>query len=286
MTLHAALLLILSIVLSSGRNLFSKSISTVQSKTKTFYLLQAVIFGSGFVPLIFAADISSVSVITIILAVIYGLLLITAQWNYTIALQHGNVGVCATVYSLGFILPTLSGTIFWNEELSFLRGLGIITVIPAIILSGKSKGNGVGGNRYFLPLMMAMLSSGGLGIMQKVQQRTSYASERSEFVLLSFLIAAVLSLTRSFFAEKQEEIRITKKQVSFAAATGVCFAVCNLLNTTLAGLLDSAVLFPLLNVGTILFSLAMSVFMYGEKINRRTACILALGIGAIVLISM
>lgn len=167
-----------------------------------------------------------------------------------------------------------------------MRGLGIITVIPAIILSGKSKGNGVGGNRYFLPLMMAMLSSGGLGIMQKVQQRTSYASERSEFVLLSFLIAAVLSLTRSFFAEKQEEIRITKKQVSFAAATGVCFAVCNLLNTTLAGLLDSAVLFPLLNVGTILFSLAMSVFMYGEKINRRTACILALGIGAIVLISM
>ena len=58
------------------------------------------------------------------------------------------------------------------------------------------------------------------------------------------------------------------------------------MNTYLAGVLDSAVLFPILNIGTILVSLLLSVIIYKEKIDRRDVLILILGILAIILVNL
>jgi hypothetical protein len=121
---------------------------------------------------------SSVSPITVLYAVIYGALLIFAQWFYTAALTEGNTALCSTVYSLGFILPTLSGAVFWSEPFSVLDGIGILLAASAIVVSGirKSGCEEKGRYRFFLPLIIAMLASGGLGIVQKVQQSSAYAS--------------------------------------------------------------------------------------------------------------
>lgn len=286
MDLYSGALLLLSIILSTGRNIFSKSISKIPAKTKNFYRMQAVLFLCGCLVLLFDKSVYILpSMATVIMAVVYGLLLISAQWNYTAALQSGAVGLCSTVYSLGFIVPTISGALFWNEKLTFLRILGVFLVIPAIIISGSSKGGKSGENKYFLPLILAMLSSGGLGIMQKVQQSSSAASEKSAFILIAFIIAGAFSLIRSTFAVKNDA-NVEKNQIAFSALIGLCFAGCNLLNTILAGLLDSAVFFPTLNIGSIIISLIIGLIAFGEKLNRKTVIVLIIGIVSILLISL
>lgn len=66
----------------------------------------------------------------------------------------------------------------------------------------------------------------------------------------------------------------------------MAFALSNLLNTILAGKLDSAVFFPVLNVGTIIFSLLLGMVLYKEKFTRKDTAALSLGIISILLITL
>lgn len=94
-----------------------------------------------------------------------------------------------------------------------------------------------------------------------------------------------MSLMRAMLSEKGD-VKLTKRHIGFAAAVGLCFSICNLLNTVLAGMLDTAVFFPLLNVGSILASLVLSVLIFRERPNKKTATVLILGIAAILLINI
>ena len=60
-------------------------------------------------------DLGSVSVITMVYGVVYGILLIVSQWAFAFSLKTGSAAVCAVIYALGFIFPTLSGAVFWGE---------------------------------------------------------------------------------------------------------------------------------------------------------------------------
>ncbi len=281
-------LLILSVVLGTVRNLLSKNISEMSFGSKSFFSSQASIFLAGSIALILLSGnfFGNVSVLTFCYALIYGMLLLLAQWCYTSALKNGKISVCSTVYSLGFIFPTISGCLLWNEQISVFDIIGILTVIPAIIISGmkKSENKQSAGNNYIIPIIIAMMSSGGLGIMQKVQQNSSYPEQRTAFVVLAFLFAGIVSFLCSLFVKSDSE-KILNKKILPAAGVGIAFGCCNLLNTTLAGLLDSAVLFPVLNIGTILFSLITGIIFFKERLKNKDIVVLILGIISIILIS-
>ena len=284
------LLLCLSIILSGVRNILSKGISELKFGTKQFFFTQACIFICGSLVLIFITNPSfeAVALLTLIYAVIYSILLLSAQYCYTSALKKGNIGICSVIYSLGFIFPTLSGSLFWNEELTGMNIIGILMVIPTIVVSGmpsSQSGQQKNINTYIFPLIFAMLSSGGLGIIQKVQQNSPYPEQRNFFVILAFALAGIVSLLISLFAKRETQMKIGKKLI-FGIGIGTAFGVCNLLNTILAGQLNSAVFFPVFNIGTILFSIASGVICYKEKISKKDLTVLLLGIISILLITI
>ncbi len=285
----SVILLLTSVALSAGRNLLSKSVSDFSFGTRSFCYIQCTTFICGCIALILfnGKSLTSVAPLTLGYALIYGLLLLSAQWFYTVALKKGTTGVCSTVYSLGFILPTISGAVFWNESITLFNLLGILCVIPAIIISGTKGSNATAavGRGYIFPLVTAMLSSGGLGIMQKVQQASSYADEKAAFVLVAFAFAGLASLL-FVLPSKQSNQRLTCKKLLSAAGVGVCFGCCNLLNTTLAGRLDSAVFFPLQNISVILLSLILGIIIYKERLRLREASVLILGIASILLFNI
>ena len=281
----------LSIILSSVRNILSKGVSELKFGTKQFFLTQACIFICGSLILIFFTNHSfeCPALLTLFYAMVYSILLLSAQYCYTCALKKGNVGICSTIYSLGFIFPTLSGSLFWNERLTELNIIGILMVVPTIIVSGmpaSKNGQQKNINTYIIPLISAMLSSGGLGIMQKVQQNSHYPEQKNFFVISAFALAGTISFLISLFAKREPQIKIGRKKLIFGAGIGVAFGLCNLLNTILAGQLDSAVFFPVLNIGTIFFSIVSGIIFYKEKISRNDLIAFLLGIISILLITI
>ncbi len=283
------LLLGLSVVLSTGRNLLSKNLSDVQFGTKPFFLCQGALFLCGSAALVLFGKISFNAVVyqTLIYATVYAVLLIFAQWFYTTSLGKGNTALCSTVYSLGFIFPTLSGAMLWEEPLSFLDFLGILCAISAVIVSGvkPQSREKTAKSYYFIPLVIAMLASGGLGIVQKLQQKSAYAEQKSVFLLIAFLLAAGISLLFALVTRKGDVNPVRPKKLAVAAGVGLFFGCCNLLNTSLAGLLDSAIFFPTLNIGVILFSMICGVIFFKEKILKKEISVLILGGLSILLLN-
>ena len=117
--------------------------------------------------------------------------------------------------------------------------------------------------------------------MQKVQQSSSAAEEKTMFLLIAFVFAFFCSFI-AFLLCREKETFDTKNAV-YPAVAGLCFGGANFCNTVLAGNMKSAVFFPLQNVSTILVSTLFGIVIFKEKITPKTAVILMLGIVVIVL---
>ena len=289
MDIFSALLLLLSATLASVRNVLIKGFSKFSFKNREFFGLQAAVFGVGSLALLIVNLISfdGFSVYTLLLALVYGVMLLCAQWFYTIALSNGKTAICATLYSFGFLIPTLSGAIFWHEKITVFGYLGILIIIPVLILSGMGKKDSTKENNpkaYLPPVIIALICSGGLGVVQKIQQKSAYAGQSKLFVLFAFAFCFVVSLLFFLFFKKGDT-KIQARNLSACSVVGIFFATCNILNTYLAGKLDSAIFFPLLNIGSILFSLLFGFIIYREKLTKKDIAILLLSATAIVLVN-
>ena len=284
------LLLILSIVCSTARAVFSKKLGAISGGKYSFYITQTVLFAVSAV-VIFVLNMKSIghpSETAVLFALAYGILTVLSQWMYTIALTRAPVSVSAMVYSFGFIIPTIFGTIVWRERVHALKIISILLCICTIILTSLKNDDSKKLHGLPFSLIIAMLSSGGLGVVQKFQQKTAARDETGIFLFLAFVLAAFLSLTASLVHRKEAEhtICIDSALAFYIIFVGISMAVANTANTLLAGLLPSAVVFPIVNVGVILASLAVSVIILREKISKNQIVAFVLGVMAILLFNL
>lgn len=278
------LFLLISVFLSSARSLFSKKTALKSNGNSNFFFLQTVLFFSATL-ILFLFNVTAlrvVSTLTLLLGIIYGILLILSQWMYTFALKYGNTSVCTVIYSLGFIIPTLFGAIVWSEKFTVLNGIGIAVVVFAIIMTAQ-KENAQNSCKNFIPFaVLAMLFSGGLGVMQKIEQKSSVYEEKAAFLIIAFLVAFIIS----FCTMIKEKEKPCFSYILYPSLTGVCFGGANFFNTALAGRMNSAVFFPLQNISTILLSTLFSVFLFKEKLTERNIFVIILGITAVIIFSI
>lgn len=283
------LLLTLDIALATGRNLLSKRMSDAAFGTSAFFLRQCILFGFGALALLLFGDARwhLPAPQTILFAVFYALLLIGAQWCYTVALGGGGTALCSTVYSMGFILPTLFGFFLGEDAFSVWKSIGIVCAVATVLCAGISPKRTHVSHKthFFLPLLAAMLSSGGLGILQKLWQTTPVASEKTSFLLLAFLLATGVSAIAACAARRDHAVCAELSSFASAAGIGIAFGSCNLLNTALAGMLPGLIFFPTLNIGTILLSLICGVLIYRDPVRKSTVSVLLLGAASILLIT-
>ena len=290
MSFEALLLLMLSVSISTGRNIISKKTAIGVDKKADFYFYQSILFCAGLILITLTGvwNFKITSYLTVLYGVIYGVLLILSQWMFTLSMKTGNASVCTVVYSLGFIFPTVLGSIAWGDDFTSLNGVGLALAVCTIVLSAisKDKVDPVGGangekstkkDLSFVPyILVAMLASGGLGIMQQVQQKSIVSGERDAFLIIAFFIATLVSFV--FFICHRQKPTIYKDQIVYTSATGLCFGGANVLNTILAGMVKSAVLFPVLNVSVILLCLVLSLIIFKERLTLTKAGVIALSI--------
>lgn len=285
------LLLVASIFLATGRSILSKKISSATANVKLFFLFQGFLFLLGMVAIIFFdfSLFSHISKTTILYGLIYGVLLVGSQWLFTLALNFGTASTCTMVYSFGFIIPTICGFLFWNEVPTVWKIIGIILVFPLIIFVSLAKEKTkTKSNWYLLPLILSALCSGGLGIMQKVQQQSEVANEKTTFLFIGFLLATVLSfavyLALRLHRKHQEKSNWQTQGIIFSIGAGLCFGLANMVNTVLAALVPATILFPVLNIGVILLTTILGFLIFKEKPHRFEYLAFAVGITAIILL--
>ena len=289
MNRFSLLLLAASISCSTARAVFSKKLGISAGGKREFCKTQAELFffAAAAVFILNFKTMCLPSAETLILGLMYGIFTVLAQWLYTVALRKMPVSVCAMVYSFGFIIPTVFGTVVWHEEIGAFKIISVLLCVLTVILS-SAKGE-VNGKKTeigaVLPLIVSMIASGGLGIVQKLQQKSVHSSETGIFLFSAFLLAGIVSAASALTvksensaAEKQE-----KRLCPYVIAVGTVMAAANTANTLLAGRLPSVIVFPITNVGVILASLAVSVLFLRERITEKQIAAVCTGIIAVVM---
>lgn len=285
-------LLVLSVLSAGVRGIFSKNVSDAEFGEKKFFSRQTVMFLSGSAVMWFILLVRSdfgLSTTTLIYSLLYGLMLLITQYGYIYALKKGNLGMCTVVYSVGFIFPMMSGSIFWNETLNAFNVIGILVAISVIVIlvikAIKDNPKEIFGT-YLLPLIFAMLASGGLGILQKVLRKSPYPDQSGMFIAIAFTFAGVVSFIISCLTPHKENEKISDIKTLTSSIVGVTFVLTNFLNTLLAGMLPSAVFFPTYNISNMIFSMLVGVIIFREKLKIEDYLALGLGVTAVVLLAI
>lgn len=281
------LLLIISIFLGAGRSIFSKKMSFGGNVSKNFYINQAVLFLTSAVgiALFSLKSLKSITTATVIYGVIFGIVTFLAQWCYTLSLNKGPTSICAMIYAFGFIFPTVSGLLFWDEPFKYTLIFGILAVILSIVLSSLSfDSKAPKSNSFIFPALIAMVSAGGLGIIQKIHQGSADKENLGAFLIIAFIISTVISLAFSLLKcnKAKEKVRINR----FSVLAGFCFGLVSMLNTLLAGRMPSTILFPTLNIGVMMACFVAGIFVFKEKPSKRQIAAFLLGILAVIILSL
>ena len=120
--------------------------------------------------------------------------------------------------------------------------------------------------------------------MQKIQQGSEFKNQTTSFILVAFVFCFISSLSLSLILKKGPSAPQGKNFV-FGSLIGVFFATCNVLNTYLAGKLNSSVFFPAINISSILFSLILGLIIYKEKPTKKDVIVLLLALASIILVN-
>lgn len=283
-------LFFVSICCAAGKNIFSKGISVFRFGTKKFFLSQFLIFLTGAVTVLLLKGnaFTELAFETVCYAIIFAILLISAQWFLTVAMSKGNVAICVTVYSLGFIVPTITGIVLWDEKVNLSNTVGIILVAVAVIVSAINKTDDkkkISLGEYIVPLMISAPAGGFMGVIQTLQQKSAYSGQLPQFVVISFSIAMLISFIGFLFAKKDCE-KSTSKKLWFGVILGACYGCVNMTNTLLAGRLDASVFFPAYNISNIFVSSLLGVLIFKERITKREVAVFVLTVMSILLLNV
>jgi drug/metabolite transporter (DMT)-like permease len=237
--------------------------------------------------LVLWGGIGHVSIFTIVIGMVFGIVTVFQQIAYLKALNTGSMSYTAVIMSLSTIIPTLSGMLFWNEVITLTQYIGIVLTIACFILSIDNNDSGKKVSaKWLMYTMITFVCTGFIGVMQKYHQSSSYASELNGFLIIAFTFSFAYSIVAYFIVKKRDNISggITKPKVSMLIfiICGIAAAGNNKLNLYLSGVMDSAVFFPLINgLGLVGMTLA-AVLLFKEKLSTKRWIGLLIGTVAVV----
>lgn len=226
------------------------------------------------------------SMYTILMGLGFGLITALSAIFDMKALECGPLSYTKVIVYCSMVLPSLSGAVFYGEEINTFQYVGIILMVLSFILAVDKRNDSTKANlKWFIYCILAFVLYGSIGIMQKVHQTSVYKEEISIFLLIAFAFSTIFSWSMTVFWEKKERSSITLlkkgKRLSFALISLVCgvgIAFCNHYNMYLSGVIDAIILFPVLNGGAMILVTASGLIIWKEKLTKKQTIGLIIGV--------
>lgn len=234
---------------------------------------------------------TSLSWFTVLLGVAFGIVITVQQITNMRALECGPLSYTTVLISLSTLIPAVSGALFWDEAITFSQIVGMVLLVVCLLFSidgrGEEKKTTV---RWLVYCLASFITNGLIGVMQKIHQTSAYAAELNGFLIVAFAVtflysAAALGLHRIRRpAAEKETVRPAPgvPAVLMFVLGGVCLAVNHKLNLYLSGVVDSAILFPVLNGGGLVLTTVTALAFFRERLTVKRWVGLAIGIAAVV----
>lgn len=218
-------------------------------------------------------------------AILFGILSAVFQTLYLKAFSLGDVSLTVLINNYSMMLPILVSVLFYHEPLGWVRPLGILLCFLSLAFDVSfTRGKRTDGKWLFCVLFV-FLSNGAIGVLQKVFAAEGYGAYTADFLAIGYLTAAAFCAVSLLPARKKSPFRLTGKTLLPPLAVGAILTGFQYLYTYSLGVLPGTLLIPCYGGGVSVLLSITGVLLYKERLTKRKAMGLALGICAIVLMS-
>jgi len=277
--------LLLTILCSTSISLILKYSDT--KKSEPIVLLAGNYLVASLISLILLLlkDDNFFSVPTFLFGISLGLLFVLSFFAFAKAISYAGTGLATTSSRLSVIIPIILSILIYNETPSKYHLLGFLfAAITFILFYFSIRGNHKDGESLlkYLFLFLVFIGIGINDFAMKVFQSWRPGEEESFFIFFIFSSAFVYSVAYIIFK------RI--KVIPHTAYWGLTLGLPNVFSTVFLlgalSLIPGILVYPLINVGIIVFTALLAFLIWKEKLNRWGVFALISGILAITFLSL
>lgn len=201
-------------------------------------------------------------------------------------LQKTGIAVTSVFQRLSLLLSVLASIFLFGDYLTPLQFAGIFLGIIAVYLTSGIK-DIKESKKDLLLLLSVFFMAGFIEVFISIAQRNHGAGESVAFTVLLFLWAGVLGFVWMIWELLNKRIRVNLKTLVCGVLLGVpnFFSIYMIVKSLENGL-SPAVVFTVMNVGTILLSSLLALLLFKEQLTKKQWVGIIFASFAVLLISL
>ncbi len=249
---------------------YQKTAGTTAKAGLVFNALQGILCAVGY--LIINKFSVHITIYSVVMAVLFAMLVISYIIIGFKIMEMSNMSLY-TLFLMagGMTVPFVWGCIFWQEQISLWRILGLLAIVVAMVISNS--GGKKPDRRQILLCVAVFFLNGFASVVAKTHQISEAGAyvTSADFgiiakVAMCLLALLVLSIKRTRTA--QEKLP-AGKVVVISALSAIAGGLSFFLQLVGAVSVPATVLYPLITGGSVVLTSLAALIVYKEKITKR-----------------
>ncbi len=208
-----------------------------------------------------------------------------------LAMQGASVALSSLFSTAGLLVPTLSGIVLFDQQVSWGQWMGIGCLFcAAVLLASSSKiTNGKITLKTFLLLVGSMLANGSTMLLQTLYKAWVPEGNVSLYSFLQFGIPAIALLLASLGWKKRDNAdcpKIEKNLLGYTILASAAVFGISQISTLASAFIPGAVLFPISDGGHTIIAAIVAAVLFKEKLTVRSVCGVMIGVAGLVMIKL
>lgn len=224
-----------------------------------------------------------ISTFTVLLGIIMGVLYLLGLIIITVSYGQKGVALTSAVLQLSVLVPTVLSIVLWGETTGWLQTLGIVGAVMSLPLLTVKRSATAALDRRVLLVTGANFAVNGVCMSAgKILLEAGYIDQSLAFYSILFMTAFLLALPLAI----RRGVVPSPVDVGYGSFFGLLNAIGNLSLITALTYLPGAIAFPVASSLALLITVALSMAVLHEQINRVNAVGVLFALLAVVLINV
>ncbi len=219
-------------------------------------------------------------------SLILGLLFICVFFTMGKTTQFNGVSVASVASKMSMVLPILFGIFFLREQLTTLQIVGIFLALLAVYFSSKKQKSTSKSTSFIFPVLLFF--GGGIidTTVNYVQKHWVIQNDLYLFTAFTFFTAFAIGCIILVFQYITNNSKIELKNIIGGFCLGIpnYFSLYFLIQALQNSGFTSATIFTIINVGIIIFTTIVALFIFKEKLHQHNYIGIGLALIALFLI--
>lgn len=203
-----------------------------------------------------------------------------------LALREGSLALSSLIISYSLMVPALFGMMYYNEPTNWTLYAGIALLLISLALVNKEDGEITISLKWIIYIALAFLGNGLCLVVMQVQTVDFAGGLSNEFMIIALAIVAVSMAVVSLIVERNEIVPCLKTAGFLPILNGAANGLANFLTLALLLIMPASLMQPLNSAGGIIVTVAISIFIYREKLSMYQLIGVVLGTASVVFLSL